>query len=400
MSTNLWKVILKDDVTKFENVLKCNSDIDLNSYNKDGLCFLLYAISNRCSECCTFLINECNVNIHLKDKKNNENALMKCMEVGNEMLNISKLLIKKNININDKDINGKSSLHFACEHNNLKGIELLLKQNADINITDNMQNTPLLYALKKNKEEAAMLLIDNNADVNAKDKDMNTPLHICAKEHLSNVAQYILATNKVDIKNCLDKDNNTPLHITAKEDLKKLCDVFIKYKMDEFVKNNNNETYKDIFNKREKNAILLEEEKKKKMEEKEMKKKQKMEEDMLKTEVSNFLITHNLQLLMHVFYKHNYIYLDKSFLEIRDAKLKKMNVSKHEKQQLYAAINKYTEQMEREKLENDEEYQRTIQEQKRTTNLKYVIFVVTILFSCVFVYSLIMSIVKRGKVFF
>ncbi|SBT47330.1 ankyrin, putative [Plasmodium ovale wallikeri] len=400
MSSKVWKVILKDDVTKLENCIKGEGDVDLNSYNKEGLTLLLYGIEKGCSACCRYLIEERKVNIFLRDKKEKENALMKCMSIGHDMIGISKMLIERKINVNEKNKYGKSSLHIASENNYVKGIELLLKNNADINITDSQNNTPLMCSIKRNNEESSLLLIDLNADVNIKDKDMNTLLHICAKEHLNNVAQCILATKKVDIKNCLDKENNSPLHIAAKENLTTLCELFLKYNFDESLKNNNNETYHDILKKNEKNALQKEEEKKKNYEEKEIRKRKNYEQAMLKTDVSNFLKIYNLEFLIPIFYKYNYIYVDNAFLELHDSMLKKMSINRDERKKFYDAIDQYYSEIEAKMNEMDIANRQLQEEQRRTKKLKYVSYVVSLIFASIFIYSLVISIVKRGQLFF
>ncbi|SCM25992.1 conserved Plasmodium protein, unknown function [Plasmodium chabaudi chabaudi] len=400
MSSKIWKIIVKDDLAKFEKCLKEEEEVNLNEYNKEGLTLLLYGIEKGSIACCNYLINDQNVNIFLKDKKSKENALMKCMVIGHDVITISKLLIEKNINVNEKNRDGKTSLHIACEHNYLKGIELLLKNKADINSTDIQNNTPLITSIKRNNEEAARLLIENNADINVKDKNMNSVLHICAKEHLCNVAQLILETKKVDIKNCLNKENNSPLHIAAKENLKNLCDLFLKYNFDETLKNNNDETYNDILKKHEENAAHKNEEKENVYKEKELRKRKNDEQEMLKTDVYNFLKLYNIESLAPKFYKHSYIYVDKAFLQIQTIALKKMNISKDERKLFYDAIDKYYEQNEKEKNERDLEYQRLLEEQRKTKMLKYVAQVVSLIFIFVFIYSIVISIKRRGQIFF
>ncbi|GAW83346.1 hypothetical protein, conserved [Plasmodium gonderi] len=400
MNRKIWNAILKDDVNKFKNVIESESNVNLNLHNKEGLTILLFGIENGCAECCYYLINEHNVNIFLKDKKEKDNALMKCMALGHDMINVSKLLIEKKIDVNEKNRNGKTSLHIASECNYVKGIELLLKNNACINAKDNENNTPLMCSIKRNKEEAAILLIENNADVNIKDKDMNSVLHICAKEHLGNIAQIILLTQKVDIKNCLDYENNSPLHIAAKENLKGLCDLFLKYKFDESLKNNQKETYNDILKKHEENDILKEKEKKKSYQEREIRKRKNYEEKMLKTDVSNFLKMHNLESLIPRFYKHNYIYVDQAFIHIHDSTLKKMNLSKDERYLFYEALDKYYAQIEEEQNEQDLANRLILEEQRRTRRLKYVSYIVSLIFTAIFIYSLVISLLKRGRLFF
>ncbi|CAX64292.1 hypothetical protein PFAG_04383 [Plasmodium falciparum Santa Lucia] len=400
MSSKIFNIILKDDVKKLENYIKSENNIDLNEYNKEGLNILLYGIERGCSECCYYLINEKNVNIFLKDRKTFENALMKCMIIGNSMINVSRLLISKNIDINLKNKNGKTSLHLASENNYIKGIELLLKNNANINILDNEKNTPLMISIKRNNEEAAMLLIDYNADPNIKDKERNSVLHICAKEHSSNIAQYILSTNKINIENCLDNNNNSPLHIAAMENIKTLCDLFLKYKFDPSLKNNNNETYSDILKKHEIHALLKEEEKRKNYEEKEIRKRKNYEQSMLKTDVSNFLIKYNLNDLIPFFYKNNYIYVDDAFININEITLKKMNLTKEQRNLFFDSIDKYYNEIQEEENQRDTTHQLLIEEQNRTKKLKFVSYIVSLIFTSIFIYSIFMSIYKRGKIFF
>ncbi|EUD68824.1 hypothetical protein C922_00512 [Plasmodium inui San Antonio 1] len=400
MSSKIWKAILKDDVAKFKNSIETEGDVNLNLYNKEGLTLLLFGIEKGCAECCYYLVNERNVNIFLKDKKEKDNALMKCMVLGHDMINVSRLLIEKKIDVNEKNRNGKTSLHIASEYNYVKGIELLIKNHAQINALDNENNTPLMCSIKRSKEEAAILLIENGADVNIKDEDMNSVLHICVREHLGNIAQSILLTQKVDIKNCLDKENNSPLHIAAKENQKGLCDLFLKHKFDGCLKNNKNETYDDILKKHEENYILKEEEKKKIYQEKEIRKRKNYEEVMQKTEVSNFLKMHNLESLIPHFYKHNYVYVDQAFLDVNDSTLKKMNLSKEQRHLFYEAIDKHYSQIEDEQNEQQLANQQLQEEQRRTKCLKFVSYVVSLIFIVIFIYSLVISIIKRGRIFF
>ncbi|ANQ10260.1 Ankyrin [Plasmodium coatneyi] len=400
MSSKIWKAILKDDVVKLKNSIESEGDVNLNSYNKEGLTLLLFGIEKGCAECCYYLVNERNVNIFLKDKKEKDNALMKCMILGQDMINVSRLLIEKKIDVNEKNKNGKTSLHIASEYNYVKGIELLIKNHAQINALDNEGNTPLMCSIKRSKEEAAILLIEKGADVNIKDGDMNSVLHICAKEHLGNIAQSILLTQKVDIKNCLDGENNSPLHIAAKENQKGLCDLFLKHKFDGYLKNNNNETYEDILKKHEKNDILKEEEKKKNYQEKEIRKRKNYEEAMLKTDVSNFLKLHNLESLIPHFYKHNYVYVDQAFLDVNDSTLKKMNLSKEERHLFYEAVDKHYSQIEDEENEQELANRQLQEEQRRTKRLKLVSYVVSLIFTAIFIYSIVISLLKRGRIFF
>jgi len=52
-----------------------------------------------------------------------------------------KLLIDRGADINFKDKNGKTLLHYTS---NVKLCELLIEHGADVNITDNIGRTPLM----------------------------------------------------------------------------------------------------------------------------------------------------------------------------------------------------------------------------------------------------------------
>ena len=53
------------------------------------------------------------------------------------------LSLQKNININYKDENGYTALHYACDEGNLKIVEILINAHCDINIKNNNNNKHL-----------------------------------------------------------------------------------------------------------------------------------------------------------------------------------------------------------------------------------------------------------------
>ena len=69
--------------------------------------------------------------------------------------------------VNGKNINGQTPLHFAVEAQNETMIETLLHWNADPNLPDNEEvgaNTPLHMAVERNMLTAVDTLIKYNAD--------------------------------------------------------------------------------------------------------------------------------------------------------------------------------------------------------------------------------------------
>eukprot|EP01135_Chromosphaera_perkinsii_P005651 Nk52_evm22s356 gene=Nk52_evmTU22s356 len=87
--------------------------------------------------------------------------------------------IKKKIqfDLNARDYEGRSALHYACFYGNLKCVEYLVENGADVNGRDSIGQTPLFYASHGCDCFIFTFLIKHNADINAKNDVGNTCLH-------------------------------------------------------------------------------------------------------------------------------------------------------------------------------------------------------------------------------
>jgi ankyrin repeat protein len=70
------------------------------------------------------------------------------------------------INLNQKDSEGKTSLHLACELGHKKCAALLLKNDADLFLTDNDGRTALHLAVIGNHHGIVQQLIQKGAPIN------------------------------------------------------------------------------------------------------------------------------------------------------------------------------------------------------------------------------------------
>ncbi|XP_057660313.1 ankyrin repeat domain-containing protein 49-like [Diorhabda carinulata] len=116
-------------------------------------------------------------------EKLQKNILDAC-EKGN--LEQVKTLIESNpnlINVTDKD--GYTPLHRACYSNNVDIVEFLLQNGANIAAETEMQWQPLHSCCQWNHKECAAVLIQHGADVNALSQGGQTPLHIAASHGAS-----------------------------------------------------------------------------------------------------------------------------------------------------------------------------------------------------------------------
>ena len=122
-------------------------------------------------------------NINAKDK-NNWTLLHYALSSGS--VTICHFLVENGADVNACDIHGFRPLHFT---NNIEIIQILLLNGANVNIRANNMWTPLLYACKNHQLEVVKLLIQNGAHVNVKDQNwQHTPLHLATYKKQKDVA--------------------------------------------------------------------------------------------------------------------------------------------------------------------------------------------------------------------
>ncbi|XP_059171171.1 ankyrin-3-like [Physella acuta] len=192
----------------------------------------------------------------------------------NDTTDIVKYLISSNVNVNSKDKDGKTALHFAAytaesrvgilvypydnydtmsEDERLKELQksseiinLLLKHKADVNAPDSTKKTPLHYCVLSGKLEHVRLLVKAGGNVDFLDENQQTPLILAAKLQLdyfneknsigsnpdadaddcivwdlkgnqyfkaTEIVNYLI-TSSADV-NIADKDGNTALHFAS-----------------------------------------------------------------------------------------------------------------------------------------------------------------------------------------
>jgi len=148
-------------------------------------------------------------------------------------------MIKKGVDVNCRDEESQASgLMWACYQGHLNVVTRLIslninvkeKENSNaneistrINIEDRDKDgyTALHWAvIHKQPEAVKLLLSQGNADVNAKAKDLETPLHKASKYGLMEIAKTLIAHNAMP--NMKNKINQTPLDKASNADMRKL----------------------------------------------------------------------------------------------------------------------------------------------------------------------------------
>lgn len=78
-----------------------------------------------------------------------------------------------------KDEFGRTSLLSAAFYNNVELLEWLIEKGADINAKDNNGYTALHFAIQEAHDDSVTLLLNHSVDLNAKDNNGNTPSWVC-----------------------------------------------------------------------------------------------------------------------------------------------------------------------------------------------------------------------------
>ncbi|KAL6651773.1 hypothetical protein ACP70R_010698 [Stipagrostis hirtigluma subsp. patula] len=83
------------------------------------------------------------------------------------------------LEVNTRDSEGRTPLHWAVDRGHLKTVEILANANADLNAQDNEGQTALHYAVLCEREDIAELLVKHHANLEIKDEDGSTARGLC-----------------------------------------------------------------------------------------------------------------------------------------------------------------------------------------------------------------------------
>ena len=139
------------------------------------------------------------------------------------------------ININYKDENGNTALHYACDEGNLKIVEILLEVKCDPNIKNIHKQTPLHLSAKRGYFDISKLLIEHGAQLNLYDSEKNTPIHyVCQNNSVELLIFFLTKRPIINVKNIYEK---TPKDLTTNAEIKSLLDDYNAKKENKSINN-------------------------------------------------------------------------------------------------------------------------------------------------------------------
>ncbi len=110
------------------------------------------------------------------------------------------------------DNKGRSPLHIAIEEKSPEAIiQILVKKEAELDKKDMDGNTPLHYALNNGNYGAAKVIVNAGADIFIRNKDGMSPLYIAMSKG-TEILDWLITDYNI---NLCDNQGNTPLHIAA-----------------------------------------------------------------------------------------------------------------------------------------------------------------------------------------
>lgn len=174
------------------NKIIFNHWIDINICDsKDGN-LLHYASMYNNSELCYYVLRHPCFNRELiNSKEDNEDKTPIHYAIENNSIEVVKLLLTYNADIELIDKNFKKPIHYSAENNCKEITEFLLTYGAKPNVKDENMQTPLYYALMHNCIEIVELLVNNGANINDNDALGQTPLHYAARLNRKEVIEVL-----------------------------------------------------------------------------------------------------------------------------------------------------------------------------------------------------------------
>ena len=144
------------------------------------------------------------------------------------------LIASKNIDWNQRNENGHTSLHLGVLQNDERMVRLLLKKKINLEVANNEMMTALSLAAANGRRGVVELLVDAGASLKARDWINRTALHCAAVTGDTDGHQASVKTLLTHGADCSAKDRHgmTALWLAAKHEHKKVFELLVKAEAD------------------------------------------------------------------------------------------------------------------------------------------------------------------------
>lgn len=143
-------------------------------------------------------------------------------------------ILKRNVDmdLNIRDMYGRSPLYIASKYGHVNICKMLLDRGANVHLRDTNTFTPLHSASKFNKADVCALLLKYGASINEKATSGGwTPLYLAC--HFGSIqACRVLLENGANVYEKITKDESTALHAAVYYNRNDICKLLIEFGSD------------------------------------------------------------------------------------------------------------------------------------------------------------------------
>lgn len=217
----LCEAIRTEDIAKLMKILQ-PQDVDLLLDGGSNL--LHFAVNLANEEAVKFLLlSNCNPNL-----ANAQGATPLHQAAEKRLKGVSEILLsRKTTNVNAKDEDQYTPLHFAAQNGDEALTRLFLDRSASINETDAQGRTPTHIACHHGQENVVRVLLSRGADVHVKGKDDWTALHLAAwKGHLG-IVKLLVKQAGADVDG-QTSDGRSPLHLASQRGQYRVARILVE----------------------------------------------------------------------------------------------------------------------------------------------------------------------------
>ncbi|KAF7667411.1 hypothetical protein LDENG_00063990 [Lucifuga dentata] len=217
----LCEAIRTKDTAKLMKILQ-PQDVDL--LLDGGGSLLHHAITLANEEAVKFLLlNNANPNL-----ANAHGSTPLHLATEKHMKPLAELLLgRRSTNINAKDEDQYTALHWAAQNGDEAITRLLLDRGAAINETDGQGRTPAHIACQHGQENVIRVLLSRGADVRVKGKDNWTALHLAAWQGHLGIVKLLIKQAGADVDG-QTTDGRTPLHLASQRGQYRVARILIE----------------------------------------------------------------------------------------------------------------------------------------------------------------------------